>query len=111
MLNIGDKIILLRKQKGWSQGDLSKQIGVSREMIGKYERDDSLPSIELTLKIAEAFEVTVDFLLGKGQFHKFDKRLVDRIKSFEHIDEETKKKIFDMIDIYIRDAKTRKTYS
>ncbi|MCP4482177.1 MAG: helix-turn-helix transcriptional regulator [bacterium] len=111
MLNIGDKIILFRKQKGWSQGDLAKKIGSSREMVGKYERDDNLPSIEMTLKIAKAFEVTVDFLIGEGEFASFDKRLMDRIKAFENLDEGTKTKIFDMIDVYIRDAKARKAYS
>ncbi len=111
MLNIGNKIILLRKQKGWAQGDLAKAIGISREMVGKYERDENLPSIEITLKISKAFFVTVDFLLGEGEFASFDKRLMDRIKAFEKLDEITKEKIFDMIDVYIRDAKTRKAYS
>jgi DNA-binding XRE family transcriptional regulator len=34
-LNIGSKIITLRKQKNWSQGDLAQQIEASREIIGK----------------------------------------------------------------------------
>ncbi len=111
MLNIGSKIILLRKQKKWSQGDLAKKIKASREIVGKYERNEHLPSIEMTLKIAKVFEITVDFLLGEGEFAAFDKRFMDRIKSFENLDEETKNKIFDMIDIYMRDAKARKAYS
>ena len=111
MLNIGSKIILLRKQKGWSQGDLAKHIEASREIVGKYERNENLPSIEMTLKIARVFEVTVDFLLGEGEFASFDKRLLDRIKAFENLDEITKTKIFDLIDVHIRDAKARKAYS
>jgi len=111
MLNIGSKIILLRKKKGWSQGDLAKQIEASREIVGKYERDENLPSIEMSLKIAKVFKITVDFLIGEGEFASFDKRLMDRIKAFEKLDEDTKVKIFDMIDVYIRDAKARKAYS
>ncbi len=60
-LNIGSKISTLRKQKNWSQGDLAQKIDASREIIGKYERNENLPSIEMVAKMAKAFEVTVDF--------------------------------------------------
>ena len=43
MLNIGSKIVILRKEKGWSQGDLAEQISASREIIGKYERNENSP--------------------------------------------------------------------
>lgn len=51
-METGNIIITLRKEKGWSQGDLAKQSGVSREMIGKYERGEAVPSIEAAKKIA-----------------------------------------------------------
>jgi len=46
MTKIGDKITQLRKQKGWSQTELAKQISASRKAIGKYERNEALPSVE-----------------------------------------------------------------
>ncbi len=54
-LNIGSKISTLRKEKGWSQGELAKQIDASREIIGKYERNENLPSIEMVVKMTRAF--------------------------------------------------------
>ena len=71
-LNIGSKISALRKEKGWSQGDLAGRIEASREMIGKYERNENLPSIEMALKMAKAFGVTVDYLLGEGEYAAYD---------------------------------------
>jgi len=63
MLNISDKISTLRKERKWSQTELAKQIDASREIIGKYERGENLPSIEMALKMAKAFGVTVDYLV------------------------------------------------
>lgn len=51
-LNIGSKISTLRKEKNWSQGDLAQKIDASREIIGKYERNENLPSIEMVAKMA-----------------------------------------------------------
>ncbi len=50
MLDIGSRIAELRKAKNWSQADLAKAIEASRDIIGKYERDENSPSIEMTLK-------------------------------------------------------------
>lgn len=80
-------------------------------MIGKYERNENLPSIEMALKMSNAFGVTVDYLLGEGEFASFDKDLMDRIKDFENLDKNTKAKIFDVMDTYIRDAKARAAYA
>ena len=77
-LNIGDQITALRKQKGWSQSDLAKAIEASRYMIGKYERNDNLPSVEVAFKLADIFDVSVDYLLGKGQHASYDKDTIRR---------------------------------
>ena len=77
-LNIGAKISTLRKEKGWSQGKLAERISASREIIGKYERNENLPSIEMTAKIAKVFGVTVDFLIGEGENASYDKETVGR---------------------------------
>jgi DNA-binding XRE family transcriptional regulator len=65
MLYIGSKITELRKQKAWSQSDLTKAIEASRDIIGKYEREENTPSLDMAQKNADVFDVTVDFLLGK----------------------------------------------
>ena len=100
----------LREQKSWSQTDLADNSGVSRVMIGKYERGEASPSIEAAKKIADAFEVSMDYLVGEGVNVAFDKQTLTRLQELEDLDEGKKKTLFDLIDTYIRDAKTRKTY-
>ena len=82
-MNIGGKIALLRKEKNWSQGDLAQKIEASREIIGKYERNENLPSIEMVAKTAKAFGVTVDYVIGEGENASFNKETVERLKIFK----------------------------
>lgn len=110
MLNISKKISELRKEKGWSQSDLAKAVDASRDIIGKYERGEHSPSIEMTTKLAEALEVTVDYLLGKERFGKYDKDVVKRLEGIQKMDASTRSKLFDIIDTYIRDSKARAAY-
>jgi transcriptional regulator with XRE-family HTH domain len=111
MLNIGDKITELRKAKGWSQSDLAKAIEASRDIIGKYERNENSPSIEMALKIAKVFDVPVDYLLGEGKHAHYDNDTIKRIEEIQVLDSGTKSVLFNLIDTYIRDAKARKAYA
>ncbi|MGE0773085.1 MAG: helix-turn-helix domain-containing protein [Cyclobacteriaceae bacterium] len=111
MVNIGERITELRKRKNWSQSDLAEAIGASRDIIGKYERNENSPSVEMAVKIAKAFDVPVDYLLGEGKHASYSKETVKRIEEIESMDDKTRSVLFNLIDTYIRDAKARKAYS
>jgi transcriptional regulator with XRE-family HTH domain len=111
MLDLGNKIIQLRKQKNWSQDELSTAIGSSRAMIGKYERNENLPSIEMALSMSKAFGVTVDFLLGEGEYAAYDKDTMDRLKNIQKMDADTKGILFNVIDTYIQNFKTKQAFA
>ena len=111
IMNTGKVITELRKAKDWSQTDLSGKSGVSREMIGKYERGEAVPSIEAAKKIADAFEVSLDYLVGEGVNSKFDRRTLKRLQDLELLEEDKKKTLLDLIDTYIRDSKARQAYT
>lgn len=110
-LNIGSKISNLRKDKNWSQGDLAQKINASREIIGKYERNENLPSIEMVVKMAKVFGVTVDFLIGEGENAYYDKETVERINDIQKMDAITKSVLFNVIDTYIQNFKTKKAFA
>lgn len=109
-MNIGKIIADLRDQKGWSQTDLADKSEVSRVMIGKYERGEALPSIDAAKKIADALEVSLDYLVGEGINAHFDKKTLKRLEEIELLEDDKKKTLFDLIDTYIRDAKARAAY-
>jgi transcriptional regulator with XRE-family HTH domain len=111
ILNIGAKISLLRKEKNWSQGDLAKHLEASREIIGKYERGENLPSVEMVVKMAKEFGVTADYLIGEGENAVFDKEIVDRINDIQKMDSETRSILFNVIDTYIQNFKTKLAFA
>jgi transcriptional regulator with XRE-family HTH domain len=94
-------ITSLRKEKDWSQTELATKSGVSREMIGKYERGEAVPSIEAAKKIADAFEVSLDYLVGEGINSKFDKKTVKRLQDIEKLEAGDKEHVFAMLDAFL----------
>lgn len=59
-----DNLITLRKMNNISQEELAEKIGVSRQTMSKYETGESLPDIEKTMLIADAFGVSLDDLVN-----------------------------------------------
>ncbi|MDQ3534648.1 MAG: helix-turn-helix domain-containing protein [Bacteroidota bacterium] len=111
MLNIGSKITELRKAKKMSQAELANAVGASRDIIGKYERNDNLPSIEMALKLANVFDVSVDYLLGEGQHASYDKETIKRLQEIQDMKPDFRVHLFSVIDSVIRDYKTQQAYS
>lgn len=61
----GDKIKQLREQYGMTQNELGKLIGVSDRVLGYYEANERFPrKQEIIVKLANVFNVSVDYLLG-----------------------------------------------
>lgn len=58
-----DKLIALRREKGYSQEQLALMLGVSRQSVSKWEADSSMPEISKILQISDIFKVTTDYLL------------------------------------------------
>lgn len=56
----------LRQARGWSLERLSAASGVSRSMLSQIERDRANPTLAVTLKIAEAFEISLGELVGEA---------------------------------------------
>lgn len=109
-MTIGEHIMLLRKQKGLSQAELGKAIGTSGDVVGRYEREVITPSIEVIIKMADALEVSIDFLVGKTTV-ELDNKTVKRILDIQKLNTEDQLLIFRTIDALLRDSKARKTYN
>lgn len=106
----GDRLLLIRKQRKISQDDLAKAIGVHAPVIGRYERNQVKPSIEVAAKMAETLKVSLDYLVGLIDF-EMDTVLSQKIQDIQQLGEEDKTIITKTIDALLRDAKARKTYA
>ena len=65
-MTFGEKLKLLRKEKGYSQEEFSELVGVSRQAVSKWESDRGMPEIEKILQMSNMYGVTLDYLL-KGE--------------------------------------------
>lgn len=63
-MNLSEKLKKLRKENKITQEELARIIGVERSTVGKYETGTT-PSMEILALIADHFNVTVDYLLGR----------------------------------------------
>lgn len=63
-----ERMLELRKEKGISQAVLAKQLQVSYAVICYWETDRSEPTAPNLVKIADYFDVSVDYLLGRKNF-------------------------------------------
>lgn len=97
-MNTGKIIAELRSQMDWSQSDLATISGISRVMIGKYERD-------------EALHWGGHEDRGEGVNASFDKKTVERMQEIESLSPAIKKKFFFFIDTVLRDTKAQKAYA
>ncbi|WP_440881290.1 helix-turn-helix domain-containing protein [Tenacibaculum sp. C7A-26P2] len=111
-MTLGQKITKIRKEKKLSQIDVAKFVGVSRDAISKYERDDIIPSVENAKKIAQVLNVSLDYLVSEdGNLEVVDVTMVNRMKEIQRLNNDDKSTIVKIIDAFIRDTKTKKAYS
>lgn len=61
---IGEKIRLLRTERGMTQQELADIIGVSKNAISLYETSKEYPSLSTLCKLVSVFHVSSDYLLG-----------------------------------------------
>lgn len=65
--NIGYRISELRKQAGMSQFQLAKVLDIATSTLGMYETGKREPSLKVMNRIANYFNVTTDYLLGRPE--------------------------------------------
>ncbi len=102
-----DKLKKLRNERGISQQALADIIGVSQQSINKYENHNIEPDILTLIAIADYFDVSVDYLIGR-----FDNcgvlpiKLKDKekqlVKNYRKLNESEKICVDTLIETYIK---------
>lgn len=65
-MTFGEKLKVLRKEKGYSQEEFAELLDVSRQAVSKWESDRGMPEVNTLIQISNMFSVTLDDLL-KGE--------------------------------------------
>jgi transcriptional regulator with XRE-family HTH domain len=108
-MDFDSKIIQLRKDNDISRDDLAKAVGTSPAIIGRYERNEITPSVEVAAKIADALDVSLDYLVGASSFVVKDKKMLHRLELLEKIDTDDRDTILKVVDNYLTSAQLQTT--
>jgi transcriptional regulator with XRE-family HTH domain len=110
-MNLGDRIKQLRKEKGWGQKELANKMGSDARQISRYEKGHVTPSIDVVVKVAEALEVTTDYLLtGKAPRNipkTEDSELLKRIQYITSLTDKDRESLFHIIDALLAKNKVK----
>ena len=105
------RLIELREQKNITQQELAEELGITRQSLSLYEKAERTINIELLAKIADFFNVSTDYLMGRTDTATLDESIqtackitgltassihnLQNLKNFEDI------KVFDIMDAFI----------
>lgn len=86
------RIKQLREKRGLIQDILATELGITQQMLSKYERDITLIKVDVLKRIAAYFNVTTDYLLGVSDIKRDLQR---QMKINETLDE-----YYDLVEVY-----------
>lgn len=86
------RIKQLREKRGLIQEILAAELGITQQMLSKYERDITLIKVDILQKIAVYFNVTTDYLLGISEIKR---DLQGQMQMNETLDE-----YYDLVEVY-----------
>jgi transcriptional regulator with XRE-family HTH domain len=92
-----------------SREDLGKEVGTSGAIIGRYERNEITPSVEVAANIANALDVSLDYLVGFATAVVKDKKMIYRLELLDKVSKEDKDTILKVVDSLLKDAQTEHT--
>ena len=104
------RLLELRKLAGLSQKELAKILNCSQNMISQWENGTRDPSTDTLKAMADYFNVTIDYLLGRTDENAITSAAVPaqdalttqeetHIKKYRQLDTDGKEEIDDIIDV------------
>lgn len=66
MSNLSERLIQLKNERNFLQKDIAKNVGISLRSYQYYERGERSPDAETLSKLADYFNVSTDYLLGRS---------------------------------------------
>jgi transcriptional regulator with XRE-family HTH domain len=102
---LGERVALLRKERGLTQVELAEALGVAQSIVSKYESGELRLHGELIIQLAELLDVSADELLGLVERPRTgpakDKRLARRLQGFDRLPKRDRDALTRTIDAFL----------
>ena len=107
-MEFGERLTAIRKEKKISQSELAKMVGIHANVLGRYERGEARPFVETAVKLAQALNVSADYLRGNTELD-IDTETLKRLEDMSKLSDDNKQRIFEVIDSMILGYKAKQT--
>jgi transcriptional regulator with XRE-family HTH domain len=114
MKTFGKKLRDIREGKSFSQSELARILETNHSIIGKYERDEVKPTIDVVRRLATALDTSVAFLLDEDENSTEvfkDVAMVKRLKDIVSFSSQEREHILYTLDALIWNAKTKQSFA
>ncbi|WP_240455154.1 helix-turn-helix domain-containing protein [Flavobacterium columnare] len=107
MSSFGKRLRECREVKNLSQKELANILNTSYSVIGKYERDEMTPSIDVAKKLASILDTTVGYLLDENQQSDLfkDPLMLKRFQDIATLPDKERECLLTTVDHFIKSAK------
>jgi len=102
------RLVMLRKEHHLTQGQIAEKLGLSRPSYTCYELGNSIPTVYTLCKLADMFEVNLDYLLGRSENPaigagdpKDTEAEIHMIETFRKLSPEKREKFCDMLGLFV----------
>lgn len=101
-VSLGEKLKQLRKEKGWSQDEFAYHAQIDGRQVSRYENGRVMPSVDVIVKIAKAYDVSIDYLLlddvPRRPARPPSGKLAERVLSLAPLSEDDEKSLLNWLD-------------
>lgn len=117
-MNFPETLKMLREKRGYSQKQLADVLHVSKNSVSHYELGICMPSIDVIINMADIFDVSIDYLLGRSNAN-LSKRLLEKpmeknvtagniLESMLRLDKEHRNDMLRLIRYIVKDNNAHK---
>ena len=105
---LGQRLARLRKERGFTQVELAKKMGIIQVLISDYEHEKIRPNPDIIVRFAQALDVSTDEILGlrkpekvEAQLSNVSRRLLRRLKQFDSLAKRDQDALLRTIDAFL----------
>ncbi len=109
-MSFGTRLLEVRKKRGLSQAELADFLNTKPPVIGRYERGETTPSVEVALKLAKILGISLDYLSGNTDL-ELDQNTLKRVEDISKMPPDDRSFILRAVDALVRDLKAQKAYA
>jgi transcriptional regulator with XRE-family HTH domain len=109
-ITFGKRLGEVRKDKRMSQDELAKKMDMQGAVIGRYERDEVKPSVDVAAKIAQVLGISLDYLVGNTDL-LLDADVIKKIQEIQRLPDKDRDHLFYVVDNILQNVKAKKAFA